>query len=155
MAGLEFRVDDLSGSAVRDLVHVHLAGMYATSPAESVFALDIDALRHPDVTFWSGWRDGSLVAIGALHLLDPTNAELKSMRVATQHLGTGAGRAILRHIVDEASARGIRVLWLETGSSPEFTPARRLYAQEGFVVCGPFADYPENPFSVFMTRTLG
>lgn len=155
MGDLEFRVDDLTSAAVRDLVRLHLEGMHATSPPESVFALDVDALRDPDVTFWSGWREGELVAIGALRILDPTNAELKSMRVATSHRGTGAGRAILRHIVAEASVRGIAVLWLETGSSPDFTPARQLYAQEGFVVCGPFGDYSENPFSVFMTRVLG
>ena len=119
-----------------------------------MFALDVDALRDPKVTFWSGWDGDELVVIGALKTMDAANGELKSMRVADAHRGTGAGRAILRHIVDEARSRGMRTLWLETGSPESFLPARRLYASEGFVECGAFGDYPENPFSVFMTRDL-
>lgn len=154
MNALDFRVDDLSGDATRALVAHHLVGMHASSPACSVHALDVDALRDPAVTFWSGWSGDDLVVIGALKMLDPENAELKSMRVAEGFLGTGAGRAILRHIVGEAAARGVRTLWLETGSPDDFLAARRLYASEGFTECGPFADYVEDPYSVFMTKTL-
>jgi putative acetyltransferase len=152
---LVFAVDDLSGAATRDLIAHHLAGMHASSPPESVFALDVDGLKHPDVTFFSARTgDGEVVAIGALKTLDAGSGELKSMRVADAHLGTGAGRAMLRHLLAEARRRGMRTVWLETGSPDDFIPARRLYESEGFVECGPFADYPENPFSVFMTRAL-
>jgi len=151
---LVFADDDLSAATTRELVAHHLAGMHASSPPESVFALDVDGLRHPDVTFFSARLGDEVVAIGALKTLDVGNGELKSMRVADAHLGTGAGRAMLRHLVGVARDRGMRTLWLETGSTDDFVPARRLYASEGFVECGPFADYPENPFSVFMTRAL-
>jgi putative acetyltransferase len=151
---LAFAVDDLSSPATRDLIAHHLAGMHASSPPESVFALDIDGLRHPDVTFYSARLGDELVAIGALKTLDAANGELKSMRVSDAHLGTGAGRAMLRHLVAEARSRGMTTLWLETGSPDDFIPARRLYESEGFVECGPFGDYPENPFSVFMTSSL-
>jgi putative acetyltransferase len=151
---LVFRVDDLSGTATRELVAHHLVGMHASSPAESVFALDVDGLTSPAVTFFSGWRGDHLVAIGALKSLDEANGELKSMRVADTHLGTGAGRAMLRHLIAEARTRGMHTLWLETGSTDDFQPALRLYASEGFTECGPFGDYRENPFSVFMTLTL-
>lgn len=154
MPELSFRVDDLSGAATRDLVALHLAGMHASSPPESVFALDVDALRAPGVTFWTGWRGDDLVVMGALKELDPLRGELKSMRAADAHRGTGAGRAVLRHIVGVARERGMSSLWLETGSTPDFDPARRLYASEGFRDCGPFGDYDANPFSVFMTRDL-
>jgi putative acetyltransferase len=43
---------------------------------------------------------------------------------------------------------------LETGSQDAFAPARTLYATAGFTVCGPFADYPDSPLSVFMGRDL-
>jgi putative acetyltransferase len=151
---LEFRVDDLSGDATRALVAHHLSGMHEETPPENVFALDVDALRDPAVTFFSGWNGADLVVIGALKTMDADNGELKSMRVADAHLGTGAGRAILRHIVEQARARGMSRLWLETGSPASFLPARRLYESEGFVECEAFGDYPENPFSVFMTRAL-
>jgi putative acetyltransferase len=61
---------------------------------------------------------------------------------------------MLQHLIAEARSRGMRTLWLETGSTDDFQPALRLYASEGFVECGPFGDYPENPFSVFMTLPL-
>jgi len=154
VADLTFHRDDLTGEATRALIVHHLAGMHASSPAESVFALDVDGLKHPDVAFFSARRGDDVVAIGALKALDAQNGELKSMRVADAYLGTGAGRAMLRHLVAEARARGMQTLWLETGSTPDFVPARRLYASEGFAECGAFGDYPENPFSVFMTRVL-
>ena len=52
------------------------------------------------------------------------------------------------------SLRGLARLSLETGSQPEFAPARQLYASAGFAECGPFAGYVEDPHSVFMTRSL-
>ncbi|MEQ1782075.1 MAG: GNAT family N-acetyltransferase [Hyphomonadaceae bacterium] len=151
---VDFRVDDLTGAATQALVRLHLAGMHANSPACSVHALDLDKLRLPGVTFWSGWSGDSIVCMGALKQLDAANGEIKSMRVADAFLGTGAGRAMLDHIVAEARRAGLTTLWLETGSTGAFTPATKLYESAGFKVCGPFADYKLDPFSVFMTRTL-
>jgi putative acetyltransferase len=37
---------------------------------------------------------------------------------------------------------------------PFFAPARRLYARFGFVPCAPFADYKDDPNSVFMMLAL-
>jgi putative acetyltransferase len=45
-------------------------------------------------------------------------------------------------------------LWLETGSTAAFVPALRLYESAGFVRCGPFDGYRDDPFSVFMTRRI-
>jgi len=76
------------------------------------------------------------------------------MRVADKFLGRGIGRAILRHILAEARRAGYSSVWLETGSTDPFMPALRLYESEGFIRCGPFADYTDDPFSVFMTLPL-
>ena len=154
VASIEFRVDDLSGDATRALVARHLEGMHESSPPESVHALDMDGLVDPAVTFWSGWIDGELAVIGALKQIDDANGEIKSMRVADGFLGQGLGRAILEHVVAQAVSRGMSRLWLETGSPDDFLPARRLYESAGFVECGPFGDYREDPFSVFMVREL-
>ena len=151
---LTFRIDDLTGVATRSLIARHLAGMHANSPAESVHASDIDKLRAPDVTFWSVWVGDEIAGCGALKVLDASRGELKSMRVADACLGRGVGRAILEHLVAEARARGMKSLWLETGSSASFVPALRLYESAGFVRCGPFDGYVDDPFSVFMTRAL-
>ena len=128
--------------------------MRANSPAGGVHALDIDALRLPDVTFWSAWVGDQIAACGALKQLDTERGELKSMRVLDEFLGRGVGRAMLEHLVGVARSRGLMSLWLETGSSEAFTPAIRLYESAGFARCGPFDGYVGNPFSIFMSRTL-
>lgn len=107
-ASIIFRLDDLTGAATQALVRRHLAGMHENSPPESVHAFDIDKLRQPGVTFWTGWRDGDLVVMGALKQLDAANGEIKSMRVADAFLGRGAGRAMLDHILAEARNAGDR-----------------------------------------------
>lgn len=149
---IEFRPDDLSGDPTRQLIARHLAGMRANSPAGCVHALDVDALRQPGVTFWSAWSGGEIAGCGALKELDATRGELKSMRVADQFLGRGVGKALLEHLIGEARGRGMQSLWLETGSSEAFIPAIRMYESAGFVRCGAFDGYVENPFSIFMTR---
>src|SRR4051794_35787926 len=147
-----FRVDDLSDPVVRDLVARHLAGMRSQTPAGEVHALDIDALRGPEITFWSAWVGDELVGCGALKRLDAERGEVKSMRVEDAWLGQGIGRAILDHIIGEARRVGMRSLWLETGVA--FRPARRLYERAGFAYTGPFDDYTATEFSVFMTLAL-
>ncbi|WP_225310365.1 GNAT family N-acetyltransferase [Microbacterium testaceum] len=151
---LVIRPDDLSADATRALVAAHLAGMLENTPAESVHALDVDRLTADGVTVWSAWVDDELAGIGACKDLGGDSAELKSMRVVDSFLGQGIGRAILRHIMDDARERGIRSLWLETGSTGDFIPARRLYASEGFAECPAFAPYAPDPLSTFMTREL-
>ena len=148
---IEFRLDDLSGEPTRNLIERHLRGMYASSPPESVHALDIDKLRHPSVSFWSAWSGNEIVGCGALKRLDGSRGEIKSMRVADKFLGRGIGRAILRHLLAEARRIGFASVWLETGSTDSFIPAIKLYESAGFVRCGPFDHYPDDPFSVFMT----
>ncbi|MFG5408782.1 GNAT family N-acetyltransferase [Piscinibacter sakaiensis] len=150
---LRIEIDDLSRPAVQALLQEHLADMHAQSPPESVHALDLDRLRHPDITFWSVWDGDELVGCGAVKRLDATHGELKSMRTPRARRRRGAGRAILAHAI--AEARGWTRLSLETGTQPGFVPARTLYAQAGFVECGPFGDYREDPHSVFMTLALG
>jgi putative acetyltransferase len=100
------------------------------------------------------WQDGVLLGCGAIKQLDATHAEIKSMRTSLHHRRKGVAARMLQHLLDEAGRRGYRRLSLETGSPAAFAPARELYARFGFVPCGPFADYVEDPYSVFMTREL-
>ena len=72
--------------------------------------------------------------------------------------GAGSGRGVasemLEHILREAERRTYRFLLLETGAMAEFAPARALYERYGFECHGPFADYVEDPNSVFMAKRL-
>ncbi|MBL8955215.1 MAG: GNAT family N-acetyltransferase [Myxococcaceae bacterium] len=151
---LRFELDDLSRPAVRELIARHLAGMHEASPPESVHAFDVDKLRGAGVSFWSAWEGDALAGIGALKQLDGSRGELKSMRAADAFRGKGVGRAMLEHLTAEARRAGLTTLWLETGSTGPFVPALKLYESAGFTRCGPFGDYREDPFSVFMTKTL-
>ncbi|MFO0755806.1 MAG: GNAT family N-acetyltransferase [Byssovorax sp.] len=146
--------DDLTRPAIHALLEEHLRSMHALSPPESVHALDLDGLRRPEITFWSCWEGEELLGCGALKELDPRHGEIKSMRTARAHLRKGIARVLLDHIVHEALLRGYARLSLETGSMAAFLPAQRLYESFGFTLCPPFADYVEDPNSVFMTRTL-
>ncbi len=148
------RLDDLRGPEIAQLLNEHLQSMNALSPPESMHALDLAALRQPQISFWTAWEGDALCGCGALKELSAVHAEVKSMRTATAFLRRGAAAQLLQHIVQVARQRGYQRLSLETGSQPEFEPARRLYARFGFVECGPFEGYVLDPYSVFMTTAL-
>jgi putative acetyltransferase len=151
---LSFRLDDLSGAAVYELLRRHLETMAEHSPPESIHALDLDGLRAPDATFWTVWNERALVGFGALKELDRRHGEIKSMHVAEAHRGRGIAARIVEHLIEEARRRGYRRLSLETGSMAGFAPARALYEKFGFVYCPPVTGYREDPNSVFMTLKL-
>jgi putative acetyltransferase len=151
---MQIRLDDLSDPEIHALLQEHLRSMKQLSPPESVHALDIEGLRKPDITFWTAWAADELLGCGALKELNPSHGEIKSMRTAHVHRRKGVARAMLRHIMDEALRRSYTRLSLETGSMRAFEPAQRLYASFGFTYCPPFADYVDDPNSVYMTREL-
>ncbi|MDA1099282.1 MAG: GNAT family N-acetyltransferase [Proteobacteria bacterium] len=146
--------DDLKGPEIAALLQAHLAHTGRLSPAESMHALDLEALRAPEITFWTAWEDDLLLGCGAVSAFQPGHGEIKSMHTAAAHRGKGVAAGILSHIVQIARQRSYKRLSLETGSMAAFAPARRLYAQFGFVPCDPFGTYREDPCSVFMTLEL-
>ena len=77
------------------------------------------------------------------------------MRTADAFLRRGVAKLILNAIAAEASDRGYLTRSLETGSQPEFAPARALYSGAGFEPCRPFAHYTNDPNSVFRSRRRG
>ncbi len=151
---MEIRVDDLSSSATRDLLRLHLAGMHENSPPGHVFALDLSGLQTPEVTVWSAWNNAEICGIGALKQLDARSGEVKSMRTHPRYLRQGVGAALLERIIEEARTRNLRRLSLETGSGPAFEPALALYRKRGFVDGEAFADYVKSPFNQFLHLSL-
>jgi putative acetyltransferase len=147
-------VDDPRREDVRALLARHLEHAIATTPPEGVYALDLDGLLDPAITFFSYRLNGELLAIGALKQLDDDHAELKSMHTAQAARGRGIGREMVEHLIAVARDRGLARISLETGSMDAFAPARSLYRKAGFVPCGPFGDYPGGPTSSFMTLSL-
>lgn len=151
---LDIRIDDLSGQPTQDLLALHLRGMQAYSPPESVHALDLSALRTPDITVWTVWDGDAVAGIGAMRQLSPEQGELKSMRTHPDHLRKGVAAALLEHIIDTARARGLSRLSLETGSGPAFDPALTLYRRRGFADGPAFGGYQATDFNQFLHLTL-
>lgn len=154
IAGLAIAEDDLTGEDVCALVALHLAGMYAESPADKVNALPLERLRQSGVTFYAARVHGEVAAMGAIKHLDETHGELKSMRAAPAWRGKGAGEAMLVHLLEVARARGYTRVSLETGRTDAFAAAAGLYRKHGFVGCEAFADYAVDDFSMCMTLAL-
>ena len=151
---MEIKRDDLTGPEIQELLREHLVNMAEHSPPESIHALSLEELRQPNITFWSVWHGGELLGCGALKELDPQHGEIKSMRTASAHRRKGVAARLLEYILGEAKRRKYKRVSLETGSMDAFIPAHRLYANFGFKECGPFADYAEDPNSLFMTIEL-
>ena len=151
---MKIEIDDLTRPEIHKLLQDHLQSVALHSPPESIHALNLEALRQPEITVWAVREDGELLGCGALKELDPRHGEIKSMKTSSRHLRKGVATKLLKHILEEAKRRGYSRLSLETGSMEAFTPARQLYAKFGFRYCEPFADYVLDPYSVFMTKEL-
>jgi putative acetyltransferase len=151
---LDIAVDDPRAADVRELLAAHRAFAREVTPTEYSFALDVDQLAHPDVTFFSARSGGWLVGVAALKRLDGSHAELKSMHTRRTRRGQGVGRAMVGHILSFARGAGYRRVSLETGTTEDFLAARTLYGHMGFEPCGPFADYADSAYNTFMTMSL-
>ena len=108
MAGGLIAVDDPRKDDVRALLERHLAFALETTPPEHAFALDVDGLIDPAVTFYSLRANGALLGIGAIKQLDVRHGEIKSMHTARAARGRGVGRAMLGHLLGVARSRGFR-----------------------------------------------
>ncbi|HCH0718702.1 TPA: GNAT family N-acetyltransferase [Vibrio parahaemolyticus] len=151
---MRIEIDNLERQQVLALLEEHLQDMYATSPPESVHALDVSKLKLPSITFWTGWDGEQLLGCVAMSQLEDGHAELKSMRTTPSARKQGVASRLLKHVIEQAKHQGIQRLSLETGSMAFFEPARRLYEKHGFVYCEPFGDYQPDPNSRFMALAL-
>lgn len=126
-------VDDPRAEDIRALLEIHLAFSRGATPAEYSFALDVERLVEPGVTFFSARRNGEMLGVAALKRINDQEAELKSMHTRDTDRGQGVGRALVGHLLAFARDRGYQRVNLETGSTPEFVPARSFYANCGFL----------------------
>ncbi|WP_264212505.1 GNAT family N-acetyltransferase [Leisingera thetidis] len=143
-----------AGPEAAALIRRHLSQMAAQSPKDSCHALDSSGLEGPDVQFFLLRQGGTAIAMGALKTLGDGTCELKSMHTAAEARGSGAGRAMLEFLLGLARSAHAAGIYLETGSTDDFLPSRKLYESFGFAECPPFADYAEDPWSIFMHLDL-
>jgi len=119
-------------------------------PAHSHHGIDLEALAQPNVLFAVARTDeGVAIGCGAI-VLEDEYGEVKRMFVNPAARGKGVARAVLEFLEAQAKARSCSRFMLETGYlQPE---ALALYARSGYVECGPFGSYSEDPNSVFMHK---
>jgi putative acetyltransferase len=154
MSGFTISQADPRDRDVNELLQRHWRFTAEVTPPEHVYALDLDGLLDPAVTLFALRDKDGLLGIGALKTLDSSHVEIKSMHTAAVARRKGVGRALLGHLLEVARSRGAERASLETGKQQAFQPAISLYADAGFTLCGPFADYVANSNSVFMTLRL-
>ncbi|HEY3802398.1 MAG TPA: GNAT family N-acetyltransferase [Kofleriaceae bacterium] len=151
---MEARLGDFDDPRVLELLREHLAGMHASSPPGSVYALDLSGLQQPTVAFFTAWDGDDLLGCAALKQIDDATGELKSMRTAARHLRRGAAAFLLEVVLRIARSRGYARLCLETGSGAAFEPALALYRKYGFAPGPPFGDYVATEFNQFLHLSL-
>ncbi len=153
---LIFQTDNPDADDMAALIAAHHAQMRAQSPPESCHVKTSDELEDAGAQTFS-LRDAAtqdVLAVGAMVEIEPGHFELKSMHVRASARGRGLGKVLLGHMVSAAQSSGATHLWLETGSSEDYTAARALYSAAGFKICPPFGTYVADPLSAFMTRAL-
>jgi len=150
--------DDASSAEVIELLESHLVAMQAQTPPESVHALDLSAYQSPNLTLWTVWTGDNLMGCGALqdhglqqgvHL-----GEIKSMRTKSEYVRMGVAKAALTTILDHAKSCGMHRVSLETGVTEHFQAAQYFYERNGFTKTTPFANYTDDPHSVYYTLNL-
>ena len=139
--------------ALIEALEAELSGPYS---GEQRHGYSVARVFQPNVVFFVARVDGQAVGCGGIAFEDGL-AEIKRMYVRPDRRGAGIGRAILGRLEEEARARGMDRLVLETGDV--LHPAIRLYERFGFVRCAAFGPYASmRPHavarSVFMEKRL-
>ena len=151
---LDFAIEDPLTPDVKALLQTHCDFCHEVTPPEHSYALDVAKLRAPEITVFGIRENGFLLGVGALKIIEPGHAELKSMHTAMASRGKGVGKAMVAHILSFAREKGVSRVSLETGSHPPYEPARKLYESFGFESCPAFGDYELSEFNICFTLKI-
>lgn len=94
---------------------------------------------------------GRIIGYGGLRApRGSTDADIQTIALAAGSRGGGRGRTLLRELIAEAAARGVREVFLDVREDNE--PAQTLYASEGFQPLGRRPKYyqPEGVDAIVM-----
>jgi putative acetyltransferase len=124
---------------------------------EQRHGFDIARLFKPYVAFFIARLDGQPAGCGGI-AFDDGIAEVKRMYVRPQARGKSVAQTILSRLEQEAGAKGVRRVHIETGDAQK--AAMRFYERAGFTRCSAFGAYksmspPEIERSVFFEKEIG
>jgi putative acetyltransferase len=145
---------DPDSAEARRLIAMSDALLSSLYPVESNHLEDVESLLLPNVRFL-GIRDAdTLVACGAVKLMDDDGVygEIKRVFVIPEARGHGHARRMMQALESILRTEGLDLARLETGiEQPE---ALGLYRALGYRERGPFGSYSTDPLSVFMEKSL-
>src|SRR5215213_1418018 len=118
------------------------AELNADYPPEQRHGFSVDRVFQPDVLFFIARLDGEPAGCGAVALAEGYG-EVKRMYVRPPARGRNVAQAILNRLEQEARARRVARLVLETGDVRH--AAMRFYERAGFTRCGAFGPYLSMP----------
>jgi len=131
--------DERSLSAAKELIRDHFEAHSEAHDPSQISAI-VDKLPDPYVSpaggLWVAWDGDDAVGCVALQSLSSDTGEVKRMYVRPEHRGKGIARALSRHVIGEARARGYAKLRLGTLAS--MLPAQKLYEGLGFQPIEPY-----------------
>jgi ribosomal-protein-alanine acetyltransferase len=97
-----------------------------------------------DAHFLVAEGGGSDTVVGYVVAIEAADeGEILNLAVAPAGRRTGLGRALVQHILEALTARGVRQVYLEVRESN--APARALYAAHGFKEVGRRKEYYRRP----------
>lgn len=119
-------------------------------PPASHYGIDAAALAQSHVRFAVARDDaGRAIGCGAI-VLQGGYGEIKRMYVIPDARRRGVGTRILAFLEAQARAAGYHHFKLETGrQQPD---AIAVYEPAGYMQCGRFGGYPDDPHCVFMAK---
>lgn len=120
-------------------------------PAESDYSYRPDVLAAPNVCFLVAEVNAEFVGCGAA-VNQGEYGEIKSMFVHEKMRGQRIGERLLRKLETYLREQKLPVAYLETGIDSH--SALRLYERMGYTNRGPFGEYTNDPFCVFMEKAL-
>lgn len=127
-----------------------VASYYTNRSAEALGA----RFRRPDAAMFVLREGAAIAGCGGLVEDGAGIAELRHVFLEPASRGRGHGAALVTRLIDEARARGLRELRLETAVF--LTAAIALYRRQGFTEVPPFAPVPAGleGLSVFLSLRL-
>jgi GNAT superfamily N-acetyltransferase len=146
------QVDPRCSPAAQQLIAELDRELLQRYPGDSVHTLDLSKITSDSGVFLVGYLDGSPVACGAVHKLEPGVGEIKRVFVIPAARGRGFSKLILHRLEQISLQLGFSTLRLESGTrQPE---ANQLYRWAGYYDIPKFGEYIDDPFSICMEKVL-
>jgi putative acetyltransferase len=150
------RPDQPEAMALLAALDAYLMALYEP---EANHLLDVNALLAPEVSFFVARVDGQAIGTGAVRRMggeaatgDGPFGEIKRMYLDPAFRGQGYAALIIAALEAEVRANGLPLAMLETGRDQH--EAIKLYERCGYARCAPFAGYPDNGLSLFMSKVM-